>query len=78
MATNMSNQTNLGKFGALLFARQTPMVEAERHPSLGEQFKAWRTRRAAQAELSRLTDRELADIGLTRQEIPAVVVRGQR
>jgi len=34
-------------------------------------------RRAVQNELRMLTDRELADIGLTRQEIPAVVRRGR-
>jgi uncharacterized protein YjiS (DUF1127 family) len=77
MATNISDQRSLGKFGALLFVRQTPLVEAERHPSLLTQFRTWRARRAAEMELSGLSDRELADIGLTRQEIPVVVRRGR-
>jgi uncharacterized protein YjiS (DUF1127 family) len=33
-------------------------------------LKAWPARRAAMSELAGLTDRELADIGLTRQSIP--------
>jgi uncharacterized protein YjiS (DUF1127 family) len=77
MATNISNQPSLGKFGALLFVRQGPLVEAESRPSLLEQFNTGRARRAAQNELSGLSDRELADIGLTRQEIPAVVRNGR-
>jgi uncharacterized protein YjiS (DUF1127 family) len=77
MSTNISDQRSLSKFGALLFARQTPLVEAERHSSLLGQFNAWRARRAATAELSGLSDRELSDIGLTRQEIPVAVRRGR-
>jgi uncharacterized protein YjiS (DUF1127 family) len=73
MTTRTYNQSSLGKFGALLFARQTPFVAAERHPGILAQIKAWRERRVAAAELSRLSDRDLADIGLNRQEIPAVV-----
>jgi uncharacterized protein YjiS (DUF1127 family) len=69
MATNIHNQPRLGKFGELLFTRQTPQVEAERHKSLLGSFKAWRKRRAAEAELSNLSDRGLADIGLTREDI---------
>jgi len=76
MATNISEHRSLGKFGALLFARQTPLVAAERHSSLLSQFRNWRARRAAAAELSNLSDRELSDIGLTRQEIPVAVRRG--
>jgi uncharacterized protein YjiS (DUF1127 family) len=75
MATNIHNHSTLGKFGALLFARQTPMVGAERHQGLLEQFTAWRDRRAATRELSSLSDRELSDIGLTRQEILSAVGR---
>jgi uncharacterized protein YjiS (DUF1127 family) len=77
MATNISNQLSLGKLGALLFVRQSPLVGAERHSSLLDQFHTWRSRRAAQYELSGLSDRELADIGLTRQEIPTVVRSGR-
>jgi uncharacterized protein YjiS (DUF1127 family) len=35
--------------------------------------RAWLARRAARAELLRLDDRLLADIGITRCDIPAVV-----
>ncbi len=77
MATNISDQLSLSKFGALLFARQTPMVAAERHPSLLAQLSTWHKRRAAESELSNLSDRELADIGLTRQEIPNIVRNGR-
>jgi uncharacterized protein YjiS (DUF1127 family) len=77
MATNISNQSSLSKLAELIFARQTPMVAAEQHASLINSFRAWRQRRAAAAELSGLSDRDLSDIGLTRQGIPAAV-RGQR
>jgi uncharacterized protein YjiS (DUF1127 family) len=76
MTSNISEQRSLGKFGAVLFARQTPLVAAERHPSFLSQFRNWRARRVAVAELSNLSDRELSDIGLTRQEIPVAVRRG--
>jgi uncharacterized protein YjiS (DUF1127 family) len=33
-------------------------------------FTAWRSARATAAELSRLSDKQLADIGLERAEIP--------
>jgi uncharacterized protein YjiS (DUF1127 family) len=65
------------RFGNLLFARQAPALNAETHPSifasLASQFNVWRERRAAVNELGGLSDRELADIGLTRQQIPEVV-----
>jgi uncharacterized protein YjiS (DUF1127 family) len=35
-------------------------------------FRAWRERRAALAELEMMNDRELADIGLTRSDLPRV------
>jgi uncharacterized protein YjiS (DUF1127 family) len=73
MATNIHNQPSLGKFGELVFTRQTPQVEAERHKSLLDGFKAWRKSRAAEAELANLSDRDLADIGLSRGEIGNVV-----
>lgn len=38
--------------------------------SVGQSFKAERDRRALGRELSRLTDRELADIGLSRADVP--------
>ncbi|MBP0445561.1 DUF1127 domain-containing protein [Roseomonas sp. SSH11] len=39
-------------------------------------FAAWIQRRRAEAELTALTDRELADIGLTRGDIPFVLQGG--
>ena len=36
-------------------------------------YKVWRERTRAEADLSRLSDRELLDIGLSRADIPAVV-----
>lgn len=78
MSTSIQNSSTLGKVSALLFARQSPMVAAERHTGLLASLKSWRARRAAQAELTNLSDRELADIGVTRQQIPEVVVRGAR
>jgi|GEM_PF-1202408 uncharacterized protein YjiS (DUF1127 family) len=38
-----------------------------------EAFAEWRRRQRAYAELSALDDRALADIGLRRSEIPAIV-----
>lgn len=35
-------------------------------------FRAWREQRAALAELEMMNDRELADIGLTRSDLPRV------
>jgi uncharacterized protein YjiS (DUF1127 family) len=72
-----SNPLSLGKFGELLFVRQTPMLQAETHPSilsdLSGRFNAWRERRAAAAELAGLSDRQLADIGVSRSRISQVV-----
>jgi uncharacterized protein YjiS (DUF1127 family) len=75
MSNSISNQFSLGKISDLIFARQTPFVGAERHNTLIGQIQSWRARRAAEAELSRLSDRELADIGLTRQGIRDAVQR---
>ena len=77
MSSNISTPSSLSKLGALLFARQTPAVAPEQHKSLREAFKAWRALRTAENELYSLSDRDLADIGLTRQEIP-LAVRGVR
>lgn len=69
MSATIHNHTTLGKLGALLFARQTPIMDAERHDTMVNRFRAWRERRAVSAELHRLSDRCLADIGLTREGI---------
>jgi uncharacterized protein YjiS (DUF1127 family) len=73
MSSTIRNQDNLSRIGSLVFARQTPHVAAERHASLLNKLRDWRARRAAAEELSALSDRSLADIGLTRDDIPTVV-----
>ncbi len=47
------------------------LIQAFHH--LGTQFAAWRRREQAIAELSQMDDRSLADIGITRGQIPYVV-----
>lgn len=77
--TQSSRSLSLGKIGSLLFTRQPRIRDAKTHPGiisgLAHSFSAWRARRAAIVELSGLSDRELADIGLTRQQIPEAVYR---
>jgi uncharacterized protein YjiS (DUF1127 family) len=73
MSSTIKNQATLSRAGALVFARQTPAVAAERNASLLENFRSWRERRAAEAELNALSDRSLADIGLRREDIPRAV-----
>jgi uncharacterized protein YjiS (DUF1127 family) len=81
MTTHNQNLSflSLGKFSGLLFGRQTPVRDAETHPGMLSNliggFNSWRERRAAVNELSGLSDRELADIGLTRAQISEVVYR---
>ena len=79
MANTTQSFNAFAKFGELFFDRQAPVLGAKTHTgvftSLAQSFNAWRSRRIAAAELSNLTDRELADIGVTRQEIPEVVGR---
>ena len=41
--------------------------------TISEKFSAWRRYRDAVRELSSLTDRELADIGINRFDIAAIV-----
>ncbi len=73
MTTNIHSNHALGKLGDLLFARQTPVVAAEKHKGFLASIKAWNQYRAAEAELAGLSDRDLADIGLTRQGIRSAV-----
>jgi uncharacterized protein YjiS (DUF1127 family) len=73
MTTITHNHSLLGKLGAFFFVPQAQYIKAERHNSLVDGFKAWRERRAAIAELQRLSDRNLADIGLTRASISDMV-----
>ena len=48
-------------------AQRSPLLRAARHTLTW--LWEWPTRRAAMRELGCLSDRELADIGLTRQDI---------
>ncbi len=73
MTTTITNQYSFGKFGELMFTHQRPQAAAERHQGLLDGFKSWRKRRAAQAELESLSDRELSDIGLKRANIREAV-----
>ncbi len=73
MSANISNNAALGKRVGVVFTRQAPVTGAPHHPTLLESFRAWRARRAARAELFALSDRDLADIGLTRLDIEDVV-----
>jgi len=44
---------------------------------IGTAIHESRQRARTRAELARLTDRQLADIGISRSEIPAVAARGR-
>jgi len=46
---------------------------ASASPGIWQQCRAWLARRSARAELERLDDRMLADIGITRGDIPSIV-----
>ena len=41
-------------------------------------YRSWRSYERSMSELSRLDDRELADIGISRAEIPAVAWGARR
>lgn len=43
---------------------------------LAARYADWRSRQRAYAELSALDDRDLADIGISRSEIPYLLARG--
>ncbi|WP_297490324.1 DUF1127 domain-containing protein [Acidocella sp.] len=75
MSSTIKNHATLSKIGSLVFVRQTPALAAEHHNSLLKSLRNWRERRAAAAELNALSDRNLADIGLSRADIPAVLGR---
>jgi uncharacterized protein YjiS (DUF1127 family) len=44
---------------------------------LAARYADWRSRQRAYAELSALDDRDLADIGISRSEIPYLLARGE-
>jgi uncharacterized protein YjiS (DUF1127 family) len=43
--------------------------------ALAARFAEWRSRQRAYAELSALEDRDLADIGISRSEIPYILAQ---
>ncbi|MEM6461417.1 MAG: DUF1127 domain-containing protein [Pseudomonadota bacterium] len=45
--------------------------------SLRQSFKEWRSYRRTVSELSRMSDRELNDIGISRGDIPFVAQRSK-
>ena len=67
---------------ALLPANRTSYPESVRTPARGffaglvARYAAMVQRHAAMVELNDLTDRELADIGLTRAEVPHIFDEG--
>jgi uncharacterized protein YjiS (DUF1127 family) len=73
MSANINNQSALSKFSELFFARQTPSATAERHKGIAATIQDWMERRRAETELSNLSDRDLADIGLSRADIRTAV-----
>jgi uncharacterized protein YjiS (DUF1127 family) len=73
----LPNRLPLGKLAGFFFVPQRGIKlasyrAAERHPSLVSSLTTWRARRAAERELETLSDRALADIGLTRADIPRI------
>jgi uncharacterized protein YjiS (DUF1127 family) len=72
----VSSAMSLGKFGDLIFTRQTPVSGADTHRGLFSaifgRLQNWRAERAASAELARLSDRELSDIGVSREQIASL------
>ncbi len=76
--TNLFSPAKVGsRLSGLLFTRQAGFTDAPRHKTMLGAWAEWRRRRLAAAELNALSDRELADIGVSRQEIPQVARRGR-
>ncbi len=71
MAINIPSTSPLGKLTDMFSTRTS--AERAATPSLAARLAAWRRQREAEAELARLSDRELADIGITRQSIRMAV-----
>ena len=72
----VSSAMSLGKFGDLIFTRQRPVSGANTHRSIFSavlgRLQNWRAERAASAELAGLSDRALADIGISREQIASL------
>jgi uncharacterized protein YjiS (DUF1127 family) len=62
--------TRPAPFGAITFFRIISALD-----NVLSKFVTWNNTRATQASLSRLSDHELADIGLSRGEISSIRVR---
>ncbi len=75
MATNITNSVTFGNTGH--FATQ-PKFSKNIVFRLVDKFQSWREREAAMTELAAFSDRELADIGVARQEIASAVTYGRR
>jgi uncharacterized protein YjiS (DUF1127 family) len=54
------------------YDEQLPASPATRRRSIFGRLHEWRQRRQVAAELALMTDRELADIGLSRADLPRV------
>jgi len=46
--------------------------------SLVNRYRSWRTYRSTYEELMQLSNRELADLGISRSDIPAIARRASR
>ena len=75
MSSIIENRSALSRIGDFVFTRQPPLTTAERHASLAKNLHSWRARNKAEAELSALSDRSLADIGLTREDIHGIAAQ---
>lgn len=69
--------TKEGFMAAHVLNTVTGLVAADRPASLKVRFQAWRAQRQERARIARellsYTDRELADLGISRSDIPAIV-----
>ncbi|WP_298283412.1 DUF1127 domain-containing protein [Acidocella sp.] len=72
MTTTAFNHGNSAKFGGLFFVPQALRSGSPLRVELANAFRRWRERRSAIAELDSLSERELADIGLSRADLPAL------
>lgn len=74
MFLTMRDDVVFGKLGALAMPSE---VKVESQPQmtggLFHRLKVWRARREVAAQLYRMSDRELNDIGLSHADIPGVL-----
>jgi len=60
-------------FGAVQYPTWTKGMFSHLFRALAERYEEWRRREQAYRELSALDDRSLADIGISRSDIPYVL-----